>query len=256
MKYFKRIIWLVLAIFLLASVIIGIGIIFAVKNVNVSLESFRYADWDYMTDEERSAAESEINLLKGKVLDKFRGTLITYIKEEKVAECFEGTDFVLDGFETDYPCTLNLSLRERRETFAVASGSGYAVYDENGEYLCSKDNAFNSIDGAPDVAVSGASADEMADVAFVAKLFGKNFSALRPVVSEIEVQKNVTSNMVFYLYCGLKVRIVDYPNLAEGKASAAFKEYASLTGEQKLSGTIIASVRADGGAAVAERTPD
>ena len=76
------------------------------------------------------------------------------------------------------------------------------------------------------------------------------------MVSEIEVQKNVTSNMVFYLYCGLKVRIVDYPNLAEEKAAAAFKEYASLTGEQKLSGTIIASVRADGGAAVAERTPD
>ena len=66
MKYFRKIIWFVMAIVLLASVIIGIGIIFAVKNVNISLTNYRYGDWDSLSEEERAAAEGEIAFYKNR----------------------------------------------------------------------------------------------------------------------------------------------------------------------------------------------
>lgn len=256
MKYFRKIIWFVMAIVLLASVIIGIGIIFAVKNVNISLTNYRYGDWDSLSEEERAAAEGEIAFYKNRVLEKFRGRLIGYVSEEEIASCFEGTGFVLGSFEKEYPCTLNVSVRERREVFAVASSAGYDIYDENGEYFHKSEVALNDIDGAPNIPVIGADREQMKDVAELSGQFAEHFKALRSVVKEIEIQSTLTANMIFYLRCGIKVRIVDYVNFSAEKMRAAYSEFASLPGELKLSGTIIASVRTDNGTAVAARTPD
>lgn len=254
MKYISKVVWLVIAVVFIASVIIGIGVIFAVKNVNVSLDSYSFGNWEEMTDEERGRAENVINGFESEVLKKFRGKLMGAVSAEALSECFAGSDYVLESFEKDYPCTLNVTLKERRETFAFQTPEGYKVYDEDGGFFRIKDSLKNNIDGAPNVLVSANSEDKIKDVAEVSKYFAKSFSALRVMVDKITVDSTLNDNMQFYLKCGISVRIVDYSNRAEEKIKVAYAKFVSLSGEEKTSGTIIATL--NGSFAAAERLPD
>lgn len=242
MKYISKVVWLIIAVVFIASVIIGIGVIFAVKNVNVSLESYTYKGWEEMNSEERVQAESVIEGFKSDVLDKFRGKLMGGVSEEELKKCFEGSDYVLAGFEKDYPCTLNVRLKERRETFAVATSGGFNVYDEYGDFFRVKESIENNVDKAPNILVSCSDETKIKDVAEVSRYFAQNFSALRSMVERIEVSNMVTDNIELFLKCGVGIRIVDYPTQTEAKIKAAYDEFATLSGEEKTHGTIIASM--------------
>ena len=256
MKYVRKIIWLVIAVVFCASVIIGVGIIFAVKNVNILLESFKYSDWEQLTEGERAEASAEIADFKECILSKYRGTLIGFVDDNEIAACFDGTDFVFESCERDYPCTLNITLKERRETFIISTSQGFEVYDEHGEYLRLNEDSMNNLDNAPNIYVTGANAADMKEIALVSRYFAECFSALRTVVERIEVQTTLTRNMVFYFRCGIKVRIVDYTNLSELKMQQAYAKFVTLSGEEKLSGTIRVGVRENDGVITAERIPD
>ena len=247
MKYVRKIVWLLIGITFFVSLIIGIGIIFSVKNVNVSLESFRYSEWEEMTEAQRATAEEEISSFKNKVLGKYRGALMSFVDEQEIVACLNGTEYAVDSFTKEYPCTLNIKLKERREVFVVAATDGYRIYDEHGEFLRSGEDPLNSIDGAPNIDVSGADLSKINDIATLSGYFAESFSALRTIVKRIEIQTTETKNMVFYLRCGLRIWISDYANLSVEKIEAAYKQFISLSGEKKLSGSIHAGVSVNDG---------
>ena len=77
---------------------------------------------------------------------------------------------------------------------------------------------------------------------------------LRAPVEKIEVETIDSPNMVFCLRCGIKIRLVDYKDSPSEKLGAAYQRYSSLTGEEKLKGTIYAVKKIDDGNIVAEYT--
>lgn len=243
MKHLRKIVWLVIAVAFLASVVIGIGVIFSVKNVNVTLKSYSYSEWDKMTEEERNRALAEIEEIKNTVLAQYGGKLIPYVNDEELAQTFNGTVYVLESCEKVYPCTLNITVKERREVFVISNSNGtFSTYDSLGVLMrsgLSEEEASNNIDGASNVFVYGATTNERIEgVANVASIFAERFSSLRSIVQRIQLWNN-GQDIVFTLHCGISVYIADYTVMADSKIQAAYSEFLSLTGEEKLHGTIM-----------------
>lgn len=257
MKYLRKIVWLVIAVVFLASVIIGIGIIFSVKNVNVTLKSYTYS-----ADEEAEAA-IEINGIKKTVLNKYGGKLISYVNGEDLAECFTDTDYILESYERHYPCTLNITVRERKELFAVAMENGtYSTYDSTGMQLrsnLSEEEAMNKVDKAPNVLVTSSTEDyhitdtEIKEVAKISSIFADKFASLRSVVEKIELRPR--SNIIISLRCGISIYLADYTERTEDKLEAVYNKFMSLTGEEKLSGMIHVGIEIGSGKLNVERYP-
>lgn len=257
MKYLRKIIWLVIAVVFLASVIIGMGVIFSVKNVNVTLNSYSYSAWDEMTGEEESNVLAEIESIKKAVFDKYGGKLMPYVNEEELAEIFDDTFYVFESCEKVYPCTLNLTVKERREVFVISNSNGtYSTYDSSGTLMrgnIGADEALNNIDKAPNVFINGTTTDEqIKNVASVASIFAERFSSLRSIVEKIDLQSK-QGNIIFTLRCGISVYVADYAIRTADKIEAVYNKFLSLTGEEKLSGTIYVVVERDSGRLNVER---
>lgn len=260
MKHLRKIVWLVIAVAFFASVIIGMGVIYSVKNVNVTLKSYSYSAWDEMTDEEESLALAEINSIKKVVLNKYGGKLISNVDRDELAASFSDTMYILESCEKVYPCTINITVKGRREVFVIANANGtHSTYDSMGVLMrsgISEDEAANNIDKAPNIFVFGTTTDgQIASVANAASIFAGKFSSLRSIVKEINLQDR-QGNLIFELHCGISVQIVDYNVYTEAKIQAAYNEFIKLPGEAKLAGTIVASVLNSNGEVVAGYVPD
>lgn len=260
MKHLRKIIWLVIAVAFIASIIIGTGVIFSVKNVNVTLKSYSYSEWDGMSEEEESKALKDINFIKETVLNKYGGKLISYVDYNELAASFGDTVYILESCEKVYPCTLNVTVKERREVFVISNANGtYSTYDSTGVLMrsgLSASEASNNIDKAPNVFVYGTtSSEQIKSVAEIASIFTEKFSSLRSIVERIDLQAKA-GNMLFRLRCGIVVHVTDFATLPELKIQTVYNKFMSLTGEEKLSGTIVVNVRAADGVVVAERFPD
>lgn len=246
MRHLRKIVWLVIAVAFLASVVIGTGVIFSVKNVNVTLKSYSYSAWDEMTQEGQNSALAEIEEIKNTVLAKYGGKLIPYVNDKELAQSFNGTVYALESCEKVYPCTLNITVKERREEFVISNSTGtFSTFDSFGVPMrrgLSAEEASNNIDGASNVFVYGVTTDEqIASVADVASVFAERFSSLRSVVQKIQLRDD-GQNCIFTLHCGISVYIADYSVMAEYKIQAAYSEFLSLTGEEKLHGTVMVTV--------------
>lgn len=239
MKYIRKIASLIIIFVLIASIVIGIGVIFAVKNVNITLQSYAY-------DQDSENAQSEIASYKERILGELRGIIIAFVGEEDVKAAVGDGNYTVVTFEKIFPCTLNVTICERKEAYAVQKGAGYTVYDAYGDYLrTAVDNreACNPIDGAPNVLIRGAETDEEVKlVATLGRLFEKNFAPLRSTVESITLQlaqsQYAKNKIIYTLRCGLCVEVQDYTDFTEEKLKAAYREFEQLSGEAKLSGTI------------------
>lgn len=243
MKYIRKIAAPVMALIFAAAVAIGVCVIFAVRNVNVTLMSY---------SSDTADAEAEIAAVKEKVLANCRGTIIGFLSEGDVVACLD-EGYTLEKFEKVYPCTVEITVRQRREAFAVQTGEEYSVYDDGGNFLKTADTSLNSLDSAPNVILKGVSgAEDVKTVAGVCAVFAlnENFSHLRSVVESVELLKADTKfgndKLVFLLRCGLTLEIHDFTVRTEEKMSKAHKEFALLSGEQKLRGTIYSLVNVNG----------
>lgn len=228
-----------MALVLAAAVAIGTCVIFSVRNVNVSYIGYGEGD-----------VGGTVNEIKGAVLERFRGSLISYVDEEGVKECID-ENFVLTGFEKKYPCTVNITVKARREVFAVQDGNSYKTYDEDGVFMRRADGVLNASDNSPNVVLQGVSDDdEIKAAAGVCRLFTENFSSLRSSVEVARVSKAASTvdsdKFIFALRCGLTVEISDYKVLTEDKIIKTAEVFSSLTGEQKLGGAIYCYVTNDG----------
>lgn len=255
MKYLRKVIGLVIAVVFVASVIIGVGIIFSVKNVNISMQSYAYPEIENMTEDEKRAADGEIENFRRNILSKYRGTLLGFVDGEEIAASFVDTNYILGSFEKVYPCTLNLTIKERRESFCMRVGeNSYNTYDSYGTLMrkgVTEEESLNNIDKAPNVTISVENAGEIELIADMAAAFAEEFSALRSIVDSIQINMR-TNHLIFKFRCGISLRISDFATLTKAKMRAAHEEFLSLTGEEKLSGTIVVTVNGSGNVA-AER---
>ena len=241
----------------LASLIIGMGVIFSVKNVNVTLNSYSYSEWGEMTEEEESKVLAEIESVKNAVFEKYGGKLMPYVNEAELAAIFDDTFYIFESCEKVYPCTINLTVKERREVFVISNTNGtYSTYDSSGTLMrrdIGSNEALNNIDKAPNVFINGTTTDEqIKSVASVASIFAEKFSSLRSTVEKIDLQSK-QGNMIFTLRCGISVYIADYEIRTEDKIEAVYNKFLSLTGEEKLSGSIYVVVERDSGKLNVER---
>ena len=235
MKHLRKIGILIIAVIMVAAIAVGVCVVCAVRNVNVTFLSY---------PEEEKNLNSEIQSIKQGVLEKVKGRVIYSVKEEDVSSCL-ANDYYLESFEKVYPCTINITVQQRREVFAVKDGDNYLFYDDNGKFLKVSEVNKNSLDNAPNLIIEGAnSADEIKEVASVCTIFKSNASSLRSAVEKVTLKKSQTSistdsdRIIFSLWCGISIEIQDYQNYTAEKISKAYNHFGKLSTDQKLKGII------------------
>ncbi len=258
MRYLRTITAAIIIFVFVASLAVGIGFIFAVKNVNVTLYSY-----SYQSEEEGSGALSSC---KEYLEDRYRGSLIGFVSQGDIEEDLDGAlsgeeylcgSYKVVSFEREYPCTINVEIEERRETYVWKSGSLYNVYDDEGHLLrtaASESEALNVVAGeaSPNTYLY------LEDETFVtaAANLGSSFCEIfrsDSVRSALESVEIVTSNAamasddsIFTLRSGLKVEIYDCYEDFDLKAEAAYSLFSTLAGNDKIFGTIYAAEGTDG----------
>ncbi len=230
MKYLRKFIAMMIGIIFFISAVICVGMIFAVKNINITLLTY---EEDYTESYEQ---------LK-ETLGVFKGESILFVSDEQIVAAVEDSDYTVTACRKIYPCTVNVTLKERIETFAVSVGGQYSMYDSDGKYLRTAYENVNKKDGSPNVEVTGIAVEEIGDVAQIASVFKAEFSTLRSTVVGIEIDTNpdielYTEKLYFNLRCGLKIEIDDFSRRIDEKIKAAYEKFLTLTDRQKLGGTL------------------
>lgn len=230
MKYLRKMFVLVIGIIFVVALVICVGRIFAVKNINVNLLTYE----DDCAESYNKAKES---------LRKYKGESLLFLDEDDIVKSISGSNYVVTSCEKKFPCTLTVTLKERLEVFAVSVGGIYSMYDNDGVYLRSDTVNANDIDDSENVLLNGIAVEKFPEIAVIAATFKENFGGLRSIVKSIDLDsrpniENYTDKLVFNLRCGLTIQLDDYTKDCDEKISAAFKKFCTLTDRQKLSGTV------------------
>lgn len=246
MKYVRKITALILSIIFCAALVIGIGIIFSIKNVNVE-----YIDYSGEYLEEYEITKQKLNTLKGSGL--------LFLNEEDVTDkVADGNVITVESFTKSFPCTLNVVLRERVECFAVRKLNGYYLYDEEGVLI--KSGAYNdgmitplnSLDNSPDVILNVDDADIPA-VAQLCAYFKEEFGALRRLVESVTVTSQLDVTVAsFAMRSGLDIAVSNWKADGLAKLREAQLIYSGLTDNQLVRGIITVVDGADSSAPVAK----
>lgn len=232
MKHLRKIVCLLICVVFFVALVIGLGRIFAIKNINVTLITYA----DDSTEGYRKAKDT---------LDGFKGESLLFFNEKDVIDTFsvQGSNYSVSSCEKLFPCTVNVVLKERHETFAVAVGELYAMYDSEGKFLRRWTENTNINDNSPNVEVAGVETEKMPEFAAIAATFKAEFKSLRSLVTRIRLEskpdvQGYADRLFFELRCGLKIQLDDYVNDTEAKIHAAYAKYVTLSDRQKLGGTI------------------
>lgn len=230
MNYIRKVVALILTLVFCAALVVGAGVALSIKNVNVE-----YIYYTTGGDDDYAYSAKQLNTLKG--------TNLLFLEEEDILRCIgtKGTICVA-SYEKVFPCTLNVVLKERRETFARQNENGlYAVYDEDGTFIRGSAQNLNEIDGCPNVLLE-AENDDFDDAVRTSQIFKNYFGSLRNLVKKVFVTKDLVTdcdNITFSLYSGVEIMISDYTVYTEEKISACKRVFASLSDENKLRGWVM-----------------
>ena len=230
MKYLRKMFLLVIGVAFFVALIICVGRIFAIKNINVNLITYE----EDSTDSYYKAKEA---------LSVYKGESILFLSEKEVIEKVAGSKYVVTSCEKKYPCTINVTIKERLEIFAVSVGGRYSMYDGDGEYLRISDENINDLDGTPNVEVIGIATEQMPMVAKIASIFRTDFGGLRSLVKSINLDsrpeiEGYNDKLIFNLRCGLVIQLDDFTQDYEEKISECHRKFCLLSDKQKLSGKI------------------
>ena len=241
MKFLRKVLALCLAIVFLIALVIGAGIILSVQNVNVRFvyygENAHAADY----------AQTRSNL------DKLKGTGLLFITDSDIESKVGNSDVLaVESYKKVFPCSIDIVIRERAETFAVKAENGlsYNIYDECGVLMKSNVSTVNGSDGCPNVLVSGFTADDMCEVAQTCGYFKEVFSSFRRLVEKVTTVSVSESQAIEFVFrSGFVIRVHGYKGAKDNrlKIEKAFEKYSTLTDSQKLDGVIDVLVAKDGG---------
>ena len=228
-SYIRKIVVVVLALLFCVAAVVGAGVIFSVRNVNVE-----YKFYSSRADGDLAQTKSALEGLKG------RGMFS--VAEEDISACVQGS-LVLESCEFVYPSTINVTLRERLERYAVASASGgYDILDSDGAFVRRSEDALNSADNSPNVILDVVSADLPAAIE-ACDAFLSSFGSLRSMVERVSALSDEvlgTSQLVFSLYGGMEIVIEDRAVLTGKKIAAAAEIYKGLSDNFRVRGWIYA----------------
>ena len=229
MKYIRKVMATGLALIFLIALVIGTGVIFSVRNVNVTFISYSDA-----CDEAYAKTRANLNKLKGSGLLFING-------DDVYGKVSDPQLLAIESYEKKMPCTVNIIVRERVECFAVKTEAGYDVYDDAGKLIKStadESAPMNALDGCPDVIVE-ATAEKIEAVAAVCGYFKDSFGGLRRIVDSVSVKKYLELEMlVIKLRSGITVSLSEWTVDSERKIKAARDEYEGLSDVQRTAGTI------------------
>ena len=230
MKYLRKMFTLIIAIAVFAALIICVGRIFAIKNININMITYE----DDCTESYEKAKEA---------LSTYKGESILFLSEKDLTQKVVGGNYVVTSCEKKFPCTITVTVKERLELFAVSVGGRYSMYDNDGEYLRTGDENINVNDGNPNVEIAGIATEQMHSIADIATSFKTSFGGLRSIVRSINLDsrpgiEGYSDKLIFNLRCGLTVQLDDYTQDYEEKISYAYKKFCSLSDKQKLGGKI------------------
>lgn len=228
MRYVRKVTALILSIIFCVALVVGVGVIYAVKNVNVT-----YIDYSGNNDEEYAATRENLNKLKG--------TQLIFLDLGDIEERLgDKSTIAVESFEKIYPCTVNIVLRERMESFYTRDGAYCNQYDDRGNLIKTVQATgvpLNGLDGSPDILID---ADEkfIVPIAELCKYFKEEFGALRSLVESVTVHPGVENAAIIKLRSGMSVAIKDWQTDGEKKISKAYLEYCAASDGQRVDGII------------------
>ncbi len=241
MKYIRKPVVVILVVLFCIALAISAAMATAVKNVNLSY----YDGTGAYTDEYNKTLEN---------LNNLKGSNMMLIDKEDVVNCISDSARIsLVSYEKSYPCTINVVLSERIETFYSLSDGVCYVYDEDCSFMYTSSDIVGgseeegyvlseTADLSPNVIIDHDTTDD--EKTFISKsseTFKKKFGSLRRIVKSITLEKTPEyeyKNLIFVMRSGVKVEITNGNDLTEEKISSAYSLYLTLTDGQKTSGKI------------------
>lgn len=228
--YIRKISCAVLVLLFVIAAIVGAGVIFSVRNVNVE-----YVYYSERGNEEYLSSKEELMTLKGRNL--------LFLEEGDILSCVEGDVVAVDSVEKIFPCTINVVLKERLEQYVrPLSSGGYEVYDSQGRSMGTRQENINPADSSPNVIID-ASDEAFASVVEACGFFKSSFGTIRNLVERVTAtydKVTALSTLTFEFYSGIKIVVTGYEVLSAEKISAAYGCYSGLSEYELLHGSIYA----------------
>jgi hypothetical protein len=217
------------------------GLVLAIKNVNIE-----YVSYSQSYDEDYSKTKSNLNKLKG--------TILLFVNDGDILSSVSGEGISVAEYKKVFPCTLNVTLKERVETFAVACDDGFDFYDADGKLMRNGTENLNAVDGSPNVLINSDNI-KITDFAAICVYFKNSFGYLRSGVESVAADAT-GRNIIFNLYSGLLIEIDDFKSFIEQKIVCARENYLSLSESEKLGGRIVVALQGVGEESIgAQYTP-
>lgn len=228
MRYIRKVTALILSIIFCVALVVGVGIIYAVKNVNVT-----YIDYSGNNAEEYAATRAN--------LDKLKGTQLLFLDLEDIEERLgDNTLIAVESFEKVYPCTVNIVLRERMECFYTRRGTECDIYDDRGNLIRTVQSVqapVNQLDSAPDILIE-ADDEFIVPLAQLLSYFKEQFGALRSLVESVTVTPGMETAAIIKLRSGMNIAVSDWQEDGEVKMRKAYGEYVQSSDSEKVDGLI------------------
>lgn len=251
------------------TTVLSVLLLFAVVAAGVNLVlTVTEIDVQFSLLEGSAAGMAEAEELKEK-LDAYKGKSTAFLSLDSIAGEVDAYPCLrLEHAEKIYPSTLSVRVAERKQTFAVETEGGYAIFDETGEYLETGENVnraggnnieligFSDLTYARGERLRGAYTDALFEVFGV---LTETLGEPRANVLSITLSTNeVNMFLVLKMREGICIEIEDPATRAREKAQAAIGGeggYLSSPDERKVRGTITAYVL-DGDGSVAVNYDD
>ncbi len=238
MKYIRKTVAIILIVIFIIALAISAAVATMLKNINVS--------YHLETGEGLAAYNQTIANL-----ETLKGGNMFLLSSDEIYSCVsDSSRITLVSYEKSYPCTLNVVIYERVETYCSYSEGVCYLYDEDGvfmystmDYTGTEDEGYvvdYTDDSSPNVMITYGI--EQAEITFIANscsVFKENFGSLRSLVQSVYREKTYEyEKLVFIFRSGLEIEISDCNTLLEEKIAQAYNHYITLTDGQKTSGQI------------------
>lgn len=239
-------------VLLVAVIAAGLNAVFTVTLVDASFATFSDGG-------AASAAALE------EKLSVFRGKSTTFLDLADVrALVAEYPCFRVDEVKKVYPARVELSVTERRETFACADGrGGYVVLDEEGIVLDTARSGIGNVQtGGDNILLENftfeakvgqvAEGDYIAELLSVISVFREEFGQIRANVRSVSLrieasEDNRRANRFdVVMQEGVVIHVFNPSSLPAEKARAVADKYRALSDDEKLYGFIAAVDGGDG----------